>query len=363
MIEQIKIKNFKCFEDVVIPLKPLTVLSGVNGMGKSSFLQSVLLLRQSLKYPTQKSSALFNGPLIELGYADDVLYEGAQKEEIITLTVTENGEQFHWSFQYEKGKQELECRENVFLAANSSLLKDDFYYLRAERIGPRNAFQSSLKEGKNYNAIGNSGEYCASLLAAHERQPIASRSLLHPDEPLNELRTQVEAWLSEIGQTPRIHLNEHQSMDLVNLQFSFLRDGVPSNKYRPTNVGFGLTYSLPVFVSCLLAKPDSMVLIENPEAHLHPKGQVAMGKFLAMVAASGVQVIIETHSDHLLNGIRIATKRRDIQPSDVAFHFFQRNSGAQSTSIISPKINADGRLDCWPEGFFDEWEKGLAELL
>jgi len=213
MIEKITIKNFKCFENVVIPLKPFTVLSGVNGMGKSSFLQSMLLLRQSLKYQSKKTIALLNGPLVELGYADDVLYEGAQNDEAITIAVTENNEQLTWSFQYEKGKQELECIKNGGLAIKSPLFNDEFFYLKAERIGPRNAFQLGFSGNKQYNIIGNSGEYCASLLATHERRPIVSKSLLHPDESLNELRAQVEAWLCEIGQTTRIHLDEHQSMD------------------------------------------------------------------------------------------------------------------------------------------------------
>ena len=152
-------------------------------------------------------------------------------------------------------------------------------------------------------------------------------------------------------------------MDLVNMEFSFVRDGLPSMNYRPTNVGFGLTYSLPIFVATLSSAPDSLLLIENPEAHLHPRGQVAMGKFLALAAANGIQIIIETHSDHVLNGIRMAVKNKTIQAADVTLHFFDRPRSAPCCAVTSPKIDKDGRLDQWPDGFFDEWEKGLAELL
>ncbi|MGL6161624.1 AAA family ATPase [Microbulbifer sp.] len=365
MIEQIAIRNFKCFEDVKVPIRPLTVLAGVNGMGKSSCMQSMLLLRQSLKAANGDQSAQLNGPLVELGYADDVFYEGADDEEPIVLSMTENGKNLDWSFRYKNGAQQLDGAVEGKIKGPSRLIdNDDFFYLKAERIGPRTVFSANLDTRDKLNTIGNAGEYCAHLLATQEREPLNLRSLLHEDLPeINEVRAQVEMWLSEIGQTPRIHLDQHPRMDLVSLQFSFVRSGIPSDKYRPTNVGFGLTYGLPIFVACLTASPRSLILIENPEAHLHPKGQVAIGKFLGKVAAAGVQIIIETHSDHVLNGIRISVKNGIIKGDEVALNFFQRETGQQSTSLTSPKINPDGRLDFWPDGFFDEWEKGLAELL
>lgn len=363
MINSIRIQNFKCFEDVTTDIKSLTVLSGINGMGKSSFMQSLLLLRQSLLEADDVIGARLNGSLVSLGYADDVLYENAESEESIAFTLMTDTKEETFSYSYRKGARILASLGETPDKSGLSLFGDDFYYLKAERIGPRTAF-NSLDTGMNrFNRIGNAGEYCPWLLAAHERKPIASTSLLHPNEPLNELRSQVEAWLAEIGQTPRIHLDEHHAMDQVRMQFSFVRDGIPSGNYRPTNVGFGLTYTLPIFVSALLVKPGGVLLIENPEAHLHPKGQSAMGRFLAQVAASGVQVFVETHSDHLLNGIRIATKRGQIRPDDVALHFFHRASGAQSTTVTTPRLDKHGRLDQWPDGFFDEWENGLAELL
>ena len=363
MMDLLRIRNFKCFEDVEVGIKPLTVLSGINGMGKSSFMQALLLLRQSVLESDGILQARLNGSLISLGFADDVLYENAQDDEHIAFTLSEAVDSIIYQFDYVKGARLLPLVEKVNQPLQLSLFGDDFYYLKAERIGPRTAF-NSLDTGSNrFNPIGNAGEYCAWLLASHERKPIGCKSLLHESEPLNELRSQVETWLSEIGQTPRIHLDEYSSMDRVSMQFSFMRDGIPSGNYRPTNVGFGLTYTLPIFVAALLVKPGGVLMIENPEAHLHPKGQLAMGRFLALVADCGVQVFVETHSDHLLNGIRIAAKHGLIKPDDVALHFFSRETGDQSTTVVTPKLDKNGRLDRWPEGFFDEWENGLAELL
>ncbi len=103
------------------------------------------------------------------------------------------------------------------------------------------------------------------------------------------------------------------------MQFSF----ATSNQYRATNVGFGITYVLPILVAILSSRAGALLLIENPEAHLHPKGQAEMGALLARAASCGIQVLIETHSDHVLNGIRVATHDGIIEPQDIQLHYFQ----------------------------------------
>lgn len=368
MITSIRLHNFKCFADELLSLAPLTVLSGINGMGKSSVIQAILLLRQSYVSGCHEvSGALLNGPLVALGKAEDVLYENAQSDATVSFEIAiDNAPSVVWSFDYEKNCEMLPLNFSDGASSNISnqaLFGTHFAYLKAERIGPRTSFPISDHELAKYNPLGNAGEYCAHLLARKERNPLEISGLAHAGEEVNELRAQTEAWLSEIGQNPRIHLQEYPKMDLVNMEFSFIRDGLPSMNYRPTNIGFGLTYSLPIFVSILSAAPGSLILVENPEAHLHPKGQVAIGKFLALAAAHDVQIIIETHSDHVLNGIRIAVKNKTIKPDKVALHFFDRSKEEPCCAVTTPQLDGDGHLDQWPEGFFDEWEKGLAELL
>ncbi len=366
MLTSIRLKNFKCFLDEEIPLCPLTVLSGVNGMGKSTVLQSLLILRQSIiSHTINDKGALLNGPLISLGTADDILYEHAESDDLIEISIkSDDGAEGIFSFNYEKGSPILPNAIREKQEGKITVLSgEQFYYLNAERSGPRTSFPFADHEMTKYNPIGNSGEFSSFILSRNERKKIGSRQLQHKDEELPELRKQIETWMSELGQSIQIHLREFSKMDIVGMEFSFIRDGLPGMNYRPTNVGFGLTYSLPIFVSCLLAEQDSLILIENPEAHLHPKAQVAIGKFLAQAAAAGIQIIIETHSDHILNGIRIAAKQKDIAPESVALHFFDRAPQSNHTHRVSPQIDSDGRLDQWPDGFFDEWEKGLAELL
>ena len=106
-------------------------------------------------------------------------------------------------------------------------------------------------------------------------------------------------------------------MDLMTFSVAYsLGHKVASSEYRPTNVGFGITYALPIVVSALSARPGSLLIVENPEAHLHPRGQVKMGELLCQASEAGIQVLIETHSDHVLNGIRLAVRDSQSRPRE-----------------------------------------------
>ena len=172
----------------------------------------------------------------------------------------------------------------------------------------------------------------------------------------------VDYWLQEI--TPGTHLQSKINLpnaDALVARFEFDKLGDRgTNRYRTTNVGFGLSYVLPVLAG-LLAPPGVLCLIENPEAHLHPKGQTKLAELAVRASLSGIQVIAETHSDHFMDGVRIAVRNGLIQPNETAFHYFHRDN--DRTVVSSPEVNADGRLSSWPPGFFDQHEDNLAKLL
>ena len=99
-----------------------------------------------------------------------------------------------------------------------------------------------------------------------------------------------------------------------------------------------------------------MILIENPEVHLHPAGQALMGQFMADVARAGIQVLVETHSDHVLNGVRRAVKDGRFAADQVAINFFRTRSD-DLPQVLSPTLDDSGNIDDWPEGFFDQFDK------
>lgn len=350
MANTIEIKNFKCFDALSIDLPPLVLLAGMNGAGKSSFLQAVLSLAQS-----GSEGLSINGEYVKLGTAQDVLYEGAETEQI---QISINGSTY--IFDYDRPEATLlrssEDSANPELFSSSS----QFTYLECERIGPRSSFETSADWVHTKRQVGSRGQYCAHFLAAYGDEHVPE-TRHHPASASESLRSQVEAWLGEISPGTRLDVVPYQEMDLVRLAVSFVSDRWASRGFRPTNVGFGITYVMPVIVAGLLAPADSWLIVENPEAHLHPRGQAQMGAFLSRVAADGVNVIIETHSDHVMNGIRLAVRRRVVEPTDVAMHYFEREGGR--VTVESPKVRTDGRLSRWPVGFFDEWEISLSELL
>ena len=199
------------------------------------------------------------------------------------------------------------------------------------------------------------------MLALFERLRVRD-SLLHPstvNSPLPPtLGSQSEAWLSSIVHPTRVRSTWLPQASAAALQFRDL--DVTADWARPANVGFGLTYSLPIIVAALGSTPGAAVfIVENPEAHLHPKAQSEIGKFLVRVAASGVQTIVETHSDHVLNGVRIAVAaERLLSADDVAIHFF----GAAGGEVTEITLSDNGGLSVWPPGFFDQAMEDLATV-
>jgi len=336
-------------------------------MGKSSVIQSLLLLRQSyMQGILDKEGLLLNGDLVRLGTAKDVLCENAQQD-IIAFEIEDSLGKGHWNFKYDRDSDILERGESEVSSRmfQSSLFTNKFHYLQAERTGPRPFFEMSDFIVRQQKQLGTRGEFAAHFLSLFGSVDIPNSKLSHQNAVSLSLRHQTEAWLSEVSPGTRIHVDSNASMDIAGLSYSFETGRQVSNKFRSTNVGFGLTYTLPIILALLSAVPNSLVAIENPEAHLHPRGQSRLGELISRAACNGVQVIFETHSDHVLNGLRLAVHHEQVNPADVALHFFCAAAADEGsrTLIVSPSIDSDGRIDQWPDGFFDEWDKSLEALI
>ena len=361
MIEEVQLKNFKCFSSAVLPLGPLTVITGLNGTGKSSLLQGLLICREAA-LRTDQDVVPLNGPYgLALGDAFDVLHRRAV-EQSIEITVTESGEQYRYRFDVlDERRLHLDvARRPGTQPPRLTGRGTDFTYLGAERRGPRDQLAVTSDETARVG-VGVQGEYTAHALATRETKRVAD-GLLHPrtvDHGVLTLRTQVEEWTADIVRRLRINAAWPAGLNASLLRFAE-PDSLGAEDVRPTNMGFGVSYALPVIVAGLLADAGAVLMVENPEAHLHPRGQSRIGQFLGRVAGAGVQVVIETHSDHVLNGIRIAAVVDQVIDPESVMILFAGDDGEPGFRPIT--LSARGALSEWPPGFFDQIESDLGGL-
>ena len=372
MLREIKLTNFKCFDSLELPCPPMTLLCGLNGMGKSTVIQALLVLRQSfISGELRQGRLVLGGELADLGTGNDVLFEDAKTDLVeFELRHGDIPMPFRLSFEYSRAADQLQSRDAAVTEESGSEMLEqwgkvpplggDLPYVNAERIGPRKFYSLSETFARRRN-LGARGEYALNYLHARQNETLSSvdpRCTGLGEQGLLQL---IDHWLQEITPGAHLQFDTVTEADALVAGFFFDRpDDVPTRRYRATNVGFGLSYTLPV-LTALLSPPGSLCLIENPEAHLHPRGQTKLADLAVRASLAGVQVIAETHSDHFIDGVRIAVRDGLIPPEQTAFHYFERDGGR--TVVTSLEVDADGRLSSWPAGFFDQHEENLARLL
>lgn len=328
MINNLTIKNFKCFENLSIELSNLNVFAGINSMGKSSVIQAILLLRQAYEMGTLTKGLHLNGELTQIGTGYDLMYRNSAQDEV-SIEVSCQGYSTKWEYMYTK---DSDYQELKFTNASQAKIEKiniftpTFSYISAERIGPQRYYKRSYHEIYEKNQVGFRGELFADYLAKRGlTDKVENKNVLFNDATDEHLLYQTQEWLSVIS--PGIHINprQYQEAGLVGIEYR-----VYGSDYTPVNVGFGLSYVVPIIVSLLKSKSDDLVIIENPEAHLHPKGQRKMGELIARAAAGGVQIILETHSDHILNGIRLSVKKGVIDRNNIRLNYFYQKEDSNS---------------------------------
>lgn len=370
MLERLSLCNFKSIKEATFDLENLTLFTGLNGMGKSSALQSLLLLRQSFEKHIFPSTGLsLAGDYASIGNGKDLLFSDGEDEFIDIELYWSNNSTLKSRFLYfENSDMQPLDEKNSLLSPNvfeQALFTSSFQYLSAERISPKSIYSVSEYAVNKKRSLGKTGEYTAHFLAEHGDEKVSINALMHQNSISDNLIGSLNAWMSEITPGTKVIAKLIPEINQASLHYQFETDTELTSQFSPQNTGFGLTYVLPVVTAILSSKPGDMLLIENPESHLHPSGQSTIAKLIALASQNGVQVLVETHSDHFLNGIRTSVKNNCIESDNVCIYYLYRdeNSSEHSARVEEIRVEPSGRISHWPPGFFDEWDKSLNSLI
>jgi len=366
MFKLLRIENFKCFSGKTsIPLSKLTVCTGMNSVGKSTLIQALLLLKQSHESlgKFKDSNVLLNTDALKLGSTNQIMLTDK-----MFLSLDED-----W-IEYTAGDDKLSLIINkisslgTLIDMSDDVLnmddvgldpidKNEFYYLNAERLGPRN-----YQKMKSHDILhcGYHGEYTFDVIEKNPFFVVSENRKYNGDseKKISDLNKQIDYWMSYIVNGVEVNFSSDISTQLSQMKVRQAALDTPFNS--PYNFGFGISYVLPIIVTGLIAKTNSIIIVENPEAHLHPAGQSRIGEFLAQMAANNLQIVIETHSEHVINGIRKFALKNKMSAEDICINYFNIELGKHTVS----RLPLNERMDIlkWPEGFFDQESIDLREL-
>ena len=363
-------------------------------------IQAILMLAQSIDRlnPNSLEKLHLNGPLVNLGDFDELLSNIEELNLSLEFELgVENGNDAHLlTFGYEMGNDfkvgvMRKCvidTEDYFdvVGGNSGdgstnqtrslnkqlpnyiiqlLSGQNVHYVSANRRGPVK-FEEK-KERPDYYSVGTEGSFTINTIASYPDTVHSMMNVNHLDAKEWPLESAITSWIafimgggsvSVLGKNTLGDIKNQKKSSVLSLGFNMQNAG--ERLFNSYNVGFGYSYILPIVVSALIAKEGSIVIVENPEAHLHPEAQVRLTYLLAKLAARGVQVFIETHSEHVVNGLRLASLKAEykLKHDDVHIYFFD-----EDYSIKSLDIEKNGRIKNWPNRFFDQYKNELAEIL
>lgn len=360
MIQKLQLQNFKCFQQLKsFEFEKLNLLTGINGRGKSSLLQALLVLSQSIQKNGDIRKLIINSELIDLGNFDDIKNSETPRNENISFSFQIDGYSAQAKFTEDNNNQ-LQATlvnltidrpgcETIFLE-----LFKKIHFVSADRLGPvKYVDKTDLPE---FIHVGPRGEHTINILANSINLPIVN-DILYRGEDAKSVIRQTAEWLSYILDGGKIDIKGKDKDSSVI--YMLLNNKNNAYAYKPMNVGFGYSYILPLIVTGLIAQSGEIIIIENPEAHLHPRAQSRIAEFLAKVASCGIQVFVESHSEHILNGFRISALRPDIaiNNKELAIQYFNENFDSERL-----QMDEKGKIANWPTGFFDQQELDLTDI-
>lgn len=346
----LQIENYKCFRDAQpVSLNDMTVIAGQNSIGKSSLMQSILLLYHAARrkdgdtiFVNDEAYGLELGTASELPNLDSRsstfsigIYDESDDFQQASFSVPD--EDSLWSslqFETSSGGKGIEALNRL-----------EFYYLSSERVGPR---ISTPMGNLDFRNTGCHGQYTAQVLGEKGGRIKIDPSRMFPGSTNPNLEAQTNLWLDSM--IPGAQVTAVNQPNTLQQQVVMRRG---NDNLKATNVGFGISYILPIIVTCLVAKRGSFVLIDTPEAHLHPSAQTIMGKFLGLMAMTGLKIVIETHSDHTIDGLKLYASEVPENRDRITINFLSyAEEGNPSVTEIC--IDKEFRYDHYPRGFMDQ---------
>lgn len=304
MLSRLLVDGYKSIDRVELEMKEFTLLAGINSAGKSSIIQALLYIMQEQKQFRKRD--LIND-YIELGRFTDIKNNIKGNKEILFEIDMLTGDITNTSTAVISYEENAVMKTDLTMPSEKIIPNyaktHNIVYLPVDRIGVEKAYNLNTVKPKE---IGSHGEYTFSFLAMYGQEPIPETAFAYEPEFVGmSLNNQVNYWLDYLIGF-HIQTNIVTDVDQVVVTYS----NAKSNRYyRAKNVGTGVTYLAMLIIAALTCKVDDTLVIENPEIHLHPRAQSRFVEFLAYLSKLGLQVILETHSDHIYNGVRKCVKK------------------------------------------------------
>ena len=400
-IIKIAVSGFKSLaEECAIDIRPLTILAGANSSGKSSIMQPLLMLKQTLEATYDPGPLLLEGPNVQFTLAEQFLSKliGEERADRFQIRVETCKRDFFFSVRttFRKGPKGIEIVEMTTTESTYQLLSpegmtlypgmspeeikslaDQYWVLKNfDAVKPSRCFlRLEYQDGQGSVSLtpdlefrilssihlpglrgnpertykpastgpqypGTFEHYAAGII--HEWQETRDERLETLADALHTLGLTGQVGTKKIGDT-RIELQVGR----------FLRDKAgETDMVSIADVGFGVSQVLPVLVALIVARPTQLVYLEQPEMHLHPRAQVALAQVLAAAAKRGVRVVAETHSSLLLLAVQTLVAEGDLSPELVKLHWFTRGDNG-ATKISTEDLDEAGAYGDWPEDFDD----------
>ena len=410
-IIKIAVKGFKSIaEECEIDIRPLTILAGANSSGKSSIMQPLLMLKQTLEAPYDPGPLLLDGPNVRFTEVSQFLStlvgeKGTDRFQIGIGTSMSNFSHLvettfrkgpggveifemtskgksgddppmfpeHLTLYPEMPLEEIKAltdQYRIFRIASVNGVKRSRCFLRLASQGGSgylnldttvkliNDPESDILDIIHLPGLRGNPERTYGLTSTGPRYPGRfehyAASIIHEwQKTKNERLNTVTGSLRALELTGQVGTKKIGDVGIEVQVGRLPHDSVnEADMVSIADVGIGVSQVLPVLVAVIVAEPGQLVYLEQPELHLHPRAQVALARVLTDAAKRGVRVVVETHSSLLLLGIQTLVAEGKLSPELVKLHWFTRNKDG-ITEINSVDLDEAGTYGDWPVDFDD----------